>query len=151
MLGLAMCWLNTLIGYAKSDHVHNMAYIKTQPLVDMQILWIHHFHSHSFVVSLWDRMELQWVYIIPFENHSIFSWGIWFGWCIGVVHHNSFMLKILFDSNPQSWWMWLTFIKRMNNIHIFIVIRLGGIVVATVWKWRLLKVWWWLGLEFGNS
>jgi hypothetical protein len=28
MLGLAMCWLNTLIGYAKSGRVHNMAYIK---------------------------------------------------------------------------------------------------------------------------
>jgi hypothetical protein len=28
MLGFAMCWLNTLIGYAKSSHVHNMAYIK---------------------------------------------------------------------------------------------------------------------------
>jgi hypothetical protein len=24
MLGLAMCWLNTLIGYAKSSRVHNI-------------------------------------------------------------------------------------------------------------------------------
>jgi hypothetical protein len=23
-----MCWLTTLIGYVKSDQVHNMAYIK---------------------------------------------------------------------------------------------------------------------------
>ncbi len=28
MLGLAMCWLNTLIGYVKSGRLHNMAYIK---------------------------------------------------------------------------------------------------------------------------
>jgi hypothetical protein len=28
MLRLAICWLNTFIGYAKSGHVHNMAYIK---------------------------------------------------------------------------------------------------------------------------
>ncbi len=27
-LGLAICWLTTLIGYAKSDRVHNMAYFK---------------------------------------------------------------------------------------------------------------------------
>jgi hypothetical protein len=27
-LGLAMCWFTTLIGYAKSGRVHNMAYIK---------------------------------------------------------------------------------------------------------------------------
>jgi hypothetical protein len=30
----------------------------------------------------------------------------------------NFLLEMLFNSNPQSWWMWLTFIKRMNNIHI---------------------------------
>jgi hypothetical protein len=40
-----------------------------------------------------------------------------------------------------------TFIKR---IHILIVVRLGLIVVARVWKWRLLRVWW-LGLGFGGG
>jgi hypothetical protein len=49
------------------------------------------------------------------------------------------LLEILFHSNPQTWWMWLVFIKRMNNIHILIVVRLGWIVVARVWKWRLLR------------
>ncbi len=67
-LGLAICWLITLIGYAKSDRIHNMAYIK----------------------------------------HP--------------------MLEILFDSNPKGWWMWFTFIKRMNNILILVVVRLGWIV-----------------------
>jgi len=38
------------------------------------------------------------------------------------------LLEILFDSNPQGWWMWFTFIKRMNNILILVVVRLGWIV-----------------------
>jgi hypothetical protein len=49
------------------------------------------------------------------------------------------MLEILFDSNPQNWWMWLTFIKRMNNIYILIVIMLAP------------RVWQWLGLGFGGA
>jgi len=45
---------------------------ETQLLVDMEILLIHHFHSHTFITSLWDPMELQWAYIPPFKNASIF-------------------------------------------------------------------------------
>jgi len=39
----------------------------------------------------------------------------------------------------------------MNNINILIVVKLGWIVVARVWKWRLLRVWWRLGLGFGDG
>jgi hypothetical protein len=35
------------------------------------------------------------------------------------------LLKILFVSNSQCWWMCQTFIKRMNSIHILVVVRLG--------------------------
>ncbi len=45
---------------------------KTQPLLDMEILSIYHFHSCSFVISLWDRMEFQWAYILPFKMLQYF-------------------------------------------------------------------------------
>jgi hypothetical protein len=35
------------------------------------------------------------------------------------------LLKILFVSNSQCWWMCQTFIKMMNSIHILVVVRLG--------------------------
>ncbi len=35
------------------------------------------------------------------------------------------MLEILFVSNSQRLMNVLTFIKRMNNIHILVVVRLG--------------------------
>jgi hypothetical protein len=38
------------------------------------------------------------------------------------------LLEKVFDSNPQGWWMWFTFIKRMNNILILVIVRLGWIV-----------------------
>jgi hypothetical protein len=89
MLGFAMCWLNTLIGYAKSGHVHNMAYIK-----DPTACWYGNPFDSSFPFAFLCNFTLgsngTWAYNPPFENASIFPWGIWFGWCVGIVHHDSF-------------------------------------------------------------
>jgi hypothetical protein len=41
--------------------------------------------------------------------------------------------------------------KRMNNIHILIIVRLGWPVVARVWKWKLFRAWQRLGLGFGGN
>jgi hypothetical protein len=42
------------------------------------------------------------------------------------------MLEILFVFNPQSGWMFWTFVKRINNIHILVVVKKGWMVVTMV-------------------
>jgi hypothetical protein len=69
MLGLAMCWLTHLMGMPSWVMCTTWHTSRTQLLVDVEILSIHHFHLHSFVTSLWDKMELPWAYIPPFEKH----------------------------------------------------------------------------------
>jgi hypothetical protein len=91
MLGLAMCWFNIVIGYVKSRCVHNMAYIK-----DPTACWYGNPFDSSFpfvflcnftLGSNGTPMGLQ----SSIENTSIFPWGIWFGWCVPIVHHDSFI------------------------------------------------------------
>ncbi len=72
MLGFTMCRLTHLLGMPSRVMCTTWHTSRTQPLVDTEIPLIHHFHSHSFVTSLWDRMELQWAYIPPLKNASIF-------------------------------------------------------------------------------
>jgi hypothetical protein len=53
MLGLAMCWLNTFIEYAKSDRVHKMAYIK-----DPTACWYGNPFNSSFPLAFFCNFTL---------------------------------------------------------------------------------------------
>jgi len=89
MLGFAMCWFNTFIGYAKSGCVHNMAYIK-----DPTACWYGNPFDSSFPFaflcnftlgsngipmglqsSIWKRFNISLRYLI---------------WLLRRVHHDSF-------------------------------------------------------------
>ncbi len=106
----------------------------------MEILSIHHFHLHSFVTSLSDRMEFQWVYILLFKNVSIFPWSIWFGWCLRVVHHDSFsppsqkemqLPKVLhFFTLEKLTTLWR---NLFHNSHSLENVTIS--LYATTWKW----------------
>ncbi len=146
-------WLMHSLGTfgARTSHGQTMGDLMWQPsynIIDEESHPTCSNKTHRCATSLCSKMSGKWQSYV----WILFNRGC--GECEGSFPHtllHSWVLEILFDSNPQSWWMGLTFIKRMNNIYIFIVVRLGWIMVVRVWKWRLLRAWWWLGLRFGGG